>query len=154
MDFFRNSSIHVSYYTCVILYYYIIRYMVRPSMTSSKIYIIATKYEIGTKDAVLVLYFKQEYETIGLRYYDESKIPIPGSQKFPLLVGLNGKKTRTTVHDPKVSHFFPFLFYYSPKWYLLGICSQSVPLFQRFLLKKVGYFGVMDCIAFIQNTTY
>ena len=39
---------------------------------------------------------------------------------------------------PKCPTFLLLCFIIVQKWYLLGKCSQSVPLFRRFLLKKSG----------------
>ena len=33
----------------------------------------------------------------------------------------------------------------------MGKCPQSVPVFQRFLLKKLGHFGVTHCSLFLQK---
>ena len=52
---------------------------------------------------------------------------------------------------PKCPTFFIFCIITAQKWCLWGKWSQSVPLFQRFLLKKVGHFGVTHCICSIGN---
>ena len=64
-----------------------------------------------------------------------------------------------TVHDPKVSHpkvshFFIFCFIIGQKWCLLGKCSQSVPLFQRILLKKVTHSRYISVIVRLQTILY
>jgi len=51
---------------------------------------------------------------------------------------------------PKCSTFFLFCFCFIivQKWNLLSKCSQSVPLFQCFLLKKVGHCSSSATVTF------
>ena len=84
--------------------------------------------------------------------YDTGQL-VSSIQSFYVVLSINFFTSMNFQYSPvKCPTFFLFCFIIVKKWYLLGKCSQSVPLFERFLLKKVGHFGVMHCTSFFSFT--